>query len=387
MGKNTAEMKRRRFRFWLSLAHLDNRHMRRWLQLAVVGLAMMCAFVPADPVTVERSFSTWLYPSMQRHVTSLSNLAPFALFDVFTLAAVVALVTTMVKGIVRARRERRWSPVGALLARIGVGVAFVYLLFLVLWGFNYRRVPMTDRLVLVREAPGSDAVLALGVDAARNLNALHASAHATGWPGDAWGSESLRTAFASVQSWLSDAPAAVPGRVKRTIYGAYFRWTSVDGMVNPFALEVLANPDLLPFERPFVASHEWAHLAGYADEAAANFVGWLTCLRGDVGAQYSGWLYLYWQVAGELDIASRKQLAGELADGPRRDVQAIAERLRRGQLPMLRNASWLVYDQYLRANRVEEGIRSYGEVVTLILRARFDDGWVPVRRAWTSPSR
>ena len=26
----------------------------------------------------------------------------------------------------------------------------------------------------------------------------------------------------------------------------------VDGMVNPFALEVLRNPDLLPFEVPFV---------------------------------------------------------------------------------------------------------------------------------------
>jgi len=33
--------------------------------------------------------------------------------------------------------------------------------------------------------------------------------------------------------------------------------------------------------------------------------------------------------------------------------------------------------------------RSYGEVVTLILRARFEDGWVPVRRAAraSSPSR
>ena len=44
------------------------------------------------------------------------------------------------------------------------------------------------------------------------------------------------------------------------------------------------------------------------------------------------------------------------------------------------NAGWRVYDQYLKANRVEEGIRSYGSCAsTLILRARLDDGWVPVR--------
>jgi Holliday junction resolvase-like predicted endonuclease len=54
--------------------------------------------------------------------------------------------------------------------------------------------------------------------------------------------------------------------------------------------------------------------------------------------------------------------------------------LQRGQLPFLRKASWRVYDKYLRANRVEEGIRSYGKVITLILRARFEDGWVPVRK-------
>ena len=51
-------------------------------------------------------------------------------------------------------------------------------------------------------------------------------------------------------------------------------------MVDPFALEVMANPDLLPVERPFVAAHEWAHLAGYADESEANFVGWLTVCAG-----------------------------------------------------------------------------------------------------------
>ena len=52
-------------------------------------------------------------------------------------------------------------------------------------------------------------------------------------------------------------------------------------MTNPFFLEVIINPDLLPFEQPFVLAHEWAHLAGYADESEANFVAWLTCVQGD----------------------------------------------------------------------------------------------------------
>jgi hypothetical protein len=168
--------------------------------------------------------------------------------------------------------------------------------------------------------------------------------------------------------------------MRRWLCLAVFRWTSVDGMINPFGLEVIANPDLLPFERPFVAAHEWGHLAGYAHEDEANFVGWLTCLRGSPMAQYSGWLYLYWQTSGEVDEPARARLRDALTRGPQRDVQAIVDRLRRGQLPLLRSASWMLYDQYLKANRVDEGIRSYGEVLTLILRARFEPGWVPVRR-------
>lgn len=358
----------------------------RLFQLGLVGLAIVCVFLPTDPVTVERSFSTSVYPAVQRRLTPLSNAVPFALFDVITLAAAASAIAVVTIGIRRARRQRRWTALGRPLARLVTGAAVAYLVFLGVWGFNYRRVPMTERLELANAPPATGDVVRLGLESAAQLNALHAEAHAGGWRAPLENLH-LRSAYASVQGWLSDAPAAVPGRLKQTIYGPYFRWTSVDGMVNPFALEVMANPDLLPFERPFVSAHEWAHLAGYADESEANFVGWLTCVRADAGARYSGWLYLYWQISAEVDRESRERLRTALGPGPRADLQAIADRIRRGQLPTLRRASWRVYDQYLRANRVEEGIRSYGEVITLILRARFDDGWVPVRRLSSASSR
>jgi len=353
--------------------------MGRWIKAGTVTLALACAFAPLSPSFVEHWYSTGVYPPMQRLLTPLSNLVPFAVFDILTIGAAVATAAALARGIRRARRARRWALVLTTLANIGTGVAVVYLVFLAFWGFNYRRVPMTERLVVDRSTPGSEAVVALGFQAVEQLNSLYAAAHAVG-DEPPWLDQRLRDAFDRVQGFLSDAPYAVPGRLKSTIYGPYFRWTSVDGMVNPFALEVIANPALLPFERPFVAAHEWAHLAGYADESEANFVGWLTCLRASASAQYSGWMYLYWQLSGEVAAPDRARLAAALASGPRRDVEAIVERLRRGQMPWLRRSSWMVYDQYLKANRVEAGIRSYGLVVTLILRAHFEEDWRPVRR-------
>ena len=361
--------------------------MSRWLQFGIVVLAALSAVVPANPWTIEQRFSTGVYPLVQQRLTWVSNLAPFAVFDVITLAAATVLVVALASAARRARRQRRWALLLPVFGSMLTAAAAAYLAFLAIWGLNYRRVPMDERLVLQAEPPDTGRVVALGLEAAQRLNELHDEAHASGWLVPPVADERLRAAFATVQRSLSDAPTAVPGRLKATIYGPYFRWTSIDGMINPFALEVIANPDLLPFEKPFVAAHEWAHLAGYADESEASFVGWLTCLRAGEGARYSGWMYLYWQISGELAPEPRASLWNALEEGPRRDIQAVAERIRRGQLPALRTASWRVYDQYLRANRVEEGIRSYGAVVTLILRAQFGDGWVPVRRASPESSR
>jgi hypothetical protein len=350
------------------------------IKFLIVGLALAAAFAPISPTTVERWFSTGLYPAIQRHLTPLSNSLPFALLDLLVVAGCLTLIVAAIRAAYVARRKGSVRPVVRLVGHLLVSAALVYLVFLALWGFNYRRLPMESRLMVERGAPSSQDVTALGIEAAVQLNALHDEAHRIGWESQPSNNETLRAAFISAQRTLNDAPAVEPGRLKRTIFGPYFRWTSIDGMVNPFGLEVLANPDLLAWERPFVAAHEWAHLAGYADEAEASFVGWLACMRADAPARYSGWLFLYWQITSEVDEAGRAQLANALEAGPRFDIQSVADRLERGRVPWLRAAGWQVYDQYLKANRVEEGVRSYGAVVTLILRTRFNPDWMPVRR-------
>jgi hypothetical protein len=367
------------------LAHAVNFPRLPWSSRGCIGALMVviaagAAAVPMPPDAVERWFSTGLYPLVQRTVTSITNLLPVAVLDVMLVIAVPAILVAASRVLRISVSRRSFAPVGKGIASAAVIGSAVYLVFLLIWGLNYRRLPMTERLQ-VSEAPVSaEAVLALGLEAVRQLNDLYAEAHRTGWSGAEW-REPVFTASASlVHQELNGADRWVPGRLKRSVVGPYFRWTGVDGMVNPFGLEIIQNPDLLPFERPFVVAHEWAHLAGFADESEANLVGFLTCVRASAPAQYSGWLYLYWQVAGESNASSRQVLQQAMADGPRGDVEQIIERLRRGQRPRMRILSWMVYDQYLKANRVESGIRSYGAVLNLLIRTQFEPAWVPVRR-------
>ena len=351
--------------------------MRRLLPWVPVAVALGLFLAPIEPAVVERWYSTWIYLQLQPQLTALSSLLPFAAFDVI-LAATVAIALWILAAAVRGlRRGPRWRAAGTALVRLLVTGACLYIWFFAIWGLNYQRVPLLARLELAHAPPTPASVLALGREAVGQLNRLHRSAHDAGWV-DPWRDAALQQAFRTTQTFFGGSRSASPAPLKRSIIGQYFRWASVDGMIDPFALEVLANPDLLPFEKPFVAAHEWSHLAGYAEESEASFVGFLTCMRGGVGAQYSAWLFLYWEVSSVVPAADRSALAAALGAGPRADVAAVSERVRRGQLPRLRRVSWAAYDQYLKANHVEEGVRSYDAVITLLSRVRFENGWVPV---------
>jgi hypothetical protein len=347
----------------------------------LVLLAATAAAVPVPAATVERWYSNGIYPRIQSMMTAASNHIPFAVLD----AAAAILI-----GFGLAWFVRRVRAIGAARALLRAGAcvvscaAVLYLLFLGLWGLNYRRVPLEQKLDYERSRVTRDAAIALANTAAGFMNRGYPAAHA-GAPGarsvragvEAGPPDlrSLERSFADVQRALGAHRAAVPGVPKRSVLTWYFRRGAIDGMTDPFFLEIIINPEVLDIERPFVVAHEWAHLAGYANESEANFLAWLTCVRADPLAEYSGWVSAYEHAARALPGEDRRALT-PLDPGPREDLRMIAARYERSS-PAIRRAAHVLNDKYLRANRVPEGIRSYGAVLRLMLGTRFDPGWTP----------
>jgi hypothetical protein len=252
-----------------------------------------------------------------------------------------------------------------------ITAAIIYIWFLLFWGFNYRRVPLEQKLAFDPSQITRERGLQLGRTAVDRANALVQEARAT--PLDR---EALLTALRRVQTHLRETPLTAAPNPKRSLLALYFRKAAVDGMTDPFFLEIMVNPDLLPSERPFVLAHEWAHLAGFADESEANFIAWLTCVRAARDAQYSGWLTAYQHIASGLPPPDRQALAQLVSPAVRADVDAERERFNRSS-PAVRNAARGAYDTYLRANRIEEGIANYNAVVRLMLGTSLDADWNP----------
>ena len=338
----------------------------RHARAALIVAAGLLAVLPTPSSWVEALYSRRFYPPLQNLLTPLSGSIPFALFDVLLAGAAACIGVWWVAALRRAGAGGRPRAVLAAGLRTIALAAGVYLVFLVVWGFNYRREPLAAKLGHDARRVTSQALRELGVETADRLNDLYPAAPRAGWPElDALPAR-LGPAFERVQRQLGSDRLAVAGTPKATLLAPYFRWAGIDGMVSPFTLEILVNDAVLPFERPYVVAHEWAHLAGYAAESEASFVGWLTCLAGDDASRYSAWLYLLPRVVRHLDEEGRGRVWGRLAAGPAADLRAVALRLR-GAVPVVQRNASRVYDRYLRANRVEAGIASYGQVVDLVL--------------------
>jgi hypothetical protein len=349
-------------------------------EVLLVLIAAAAAFAPVPPALIERAYSTSLYLRLQRIVTSTSNLVPFALFDALIIVTLAAWLIAI--GVDLVRQRRAWMRILArLVVRTVVWAAAFYLVFLLVWGLNYRRVPLADKLRFDPDAISSEAAVSLATTTVNQLNALHDRAHESSWPGRSSVDPSLVASLQRTQRELGASFAVVPGRPKVTLLDPYFRRAGVDGMTDPYFLETMVQSDVLPFERPFIVAHEWAHLAGFANESEANFVGWLTCLRASLPDRYSGWLFLYGELARAVRPRDRGELAARLAPGPLADIRAIARRVQQQVNPTVSAAGWQVYDRYLKANHVEAGTASYAEVVRLVLGASFGPDWTPALRA------
>jgi hypothetical protein len=336
------------------------------LKIASICAAVLLAVVPFPKVFVERFYSAFLYIHLQRVITGASNLVAISLFDVLVIGVGAAWVLALIADI---RGTKRIAP--RVLMRSMVWASALYIAFVCLWGFNYRRVKLADKLEIDARGVSQEGALSLAATSIERLNAIYAQAHTDSME------PSLANGFERAQRELGSVTLAIPGCPKKTLLNPFFRWTGVSGMTDPYFLETLIDDSVLPIERPMVIAHEWGHLAGFADESEASFAGWLTCMHGSATNQYSAWLFVFEEMMPMVGDEARPELVRRLAPGPLQDLRAIAERRRRQVNPGASRISSLVYDRYLKANRISSGVANYGEVAGLLLGVQFGPDWTP----------
>ena len=152
------------------------------------------------------------------------------------------------------------------------------------------------------------------------------------------------------------------------------------GVYSPFTIEANYNQDMPMFNIPSTLCHELSHLKGYMREDEANFIAWLACVcSGQPQFQYSGHMLAYtyamaalWN-AGETD--AYREIYSQLCRRAREDLLAD-DAFWESYDGAVAEVSQDLNDVYLKINSQEDGVRSYGRMIDLLLAyRRMDSAW------------
>lgn len=333
-----------------------NMYNRLPLGLALLALVSFLAawsdLLPAQ--FVEDWYSRRIFPMLSQLIAPLASLTGVSLLDVLLPASIVSVGYLLYR--------RRFLPVLGLLAA-------GYLIFFWTWGLNYHRLPIEAKVDFRSGRVSDEAVAALVSEAAAEINRAYGERRGAGPPDreQALIDEAdfrIRSVIEAIDGPGSIRAVSVAQVKSSRLLNPLFRAGSVSGMFNPFGHEALLTGGLLPFERSMVMLHEIAHVRGYAHEGEANFIALLAAVGStNPELRYSGWLSLWMY----LRSAENERL---LDDGPRRDLEAIDQRIRDNQVEWVSRTQGRTLDVFLRANRVEGGIRSYARIVQLAVGTR-----------------
>jgi hypothetical protein len=293
---------------------------------------------------VETWYSRGLYPGISTVAGRFADMVPFSWLDVVIPVGLTALILAV--------HRHRYHLVAN-------GVAALYLIFFWSWGLNYHRQPLA--LKLPSEAARTDAA---GIDrfakeVADRINHLYVEKQRQAYDESRIRAEAVKrvrhvTAVIDESDWRGSS------QIKNSLFAnPWFRAAGIDGVFNLFGHEPLISNSLLEFEKPFVMTHELAHVYGYAGEGDANLIAvFATLMSTDPDLQYSGWMNLWLYVRN-------RQLDALLDAGPRQDFERMLQRMRSEQIRWLSAIQSTILDWYLKSNSVHEGIRSYSQVVLL----------------------
>ncbi|KPJ83237.1 MAG: hypothetical protein AMS18_17670 [Gemmatimonas sp. SG8_17] len=341
------------------------------------------------------SLTEWLYgetlgPWIAWLLSRATGWIPLALGELVVLALILRQLvggTFAVIDVLRSQRQWTNALAGGTL-RLGQDVGVLVTLFYVLWGFNYSRAELDQRLgwstpISIEAVELTDLANQLVTAANESYREIHGTDDAgepTQLPANRAPVEDAITA-----GWLRarrqlDLPALTVsyGRAKTPLLTPWYELVGVAGFYFPFTGEANLRAGIPAVDQPKMLAHEEAHQRGVAREDEANFWGYLSAVHApNAYARYSAFVFAQQQLMAALARVDRNQwlaFAEQRLPGVQRDIDESREYWRRFRGRGTRIGT-RVNDAFLRTNRVAGGIHSYSRSALLLISyARAHDG-------------
>ena len=345
-----------------------------WLLLIPLGF-ILPRLAASSPWSVEHMYSRGAYPVISGTISAVTGLFGFSVAEIFVCAVILCVLFLLIRNTVRlaAKRQSATSFISFVLS-LCIFAGAMLNLFYVAWGFNYSRLTLYQLMELeVKQRPDSELqqlCFTLADRAAKLRSAVPEDENGVFYIAD------YTEYFAKIPAAYENlgekydifsSPAAV---AKGVAASEGMSWAGISGIYMPYTAEPNVNVHQPSLLIPSSAAHETAHYLGFAREDEANFIAYLACTYSDDPAvEYSGVMLALINCANKLyrsDANKFAPLREMYSDAMIRDLSAY-------------NAYWDNYegevqeavdslnDNYLKFNQQQDGVKSYGMMVDLML--------------------
>ena len=231
--------------------------------------------------------------------------------------------------------------------------SILYFLFYFLWGLNYFKPSLVDKLNIKSEY---------------EFNVLDETINRVIFEIN---KESSSISEDINKSDIFNLLNTTASNIKKSIIPDIFLYQKVSGHYIPFTSEAIFVDKIPLVDMPIVILHEQAHQNGYANEGEASFIAFSKAINDkDPYIRYSGYFYALINLLNEISKKNSDKLDDyitKLDEKVISDIKKVQNFWSKYSNSFLDKAQNYIYDLYLKSNNQEAGIMTYGEVSLYII--------------------
>ncbi|NNM24317.1 MAG: DUF3810 domain-containing protein [Flavobacteriaceae bacterium] len=321
------------------------------------------------PEFVEEYYSQGLYPYIAKLSRFVFGWIPFSIGDIFYALLIVVLVRWIYK-----KSKRLISSPVQFMVGVLSSLSVIYLLFNLLWGLNYYRVPLHQTLELERDYTTEELINTTQrlIEKSNELHRQLGYSDSTKIDLPYTQKEIFKKSSNGYVHLSKEYPNlhVSPKSIKKSTWSLGLTYMGYSGYFNPLTGEAQVNQLIKTYKFPVVSCHEQAHQIGYAAENEANFIATLAALHNeDPYIQYTGYIFALRYCVNEIarrDFEKYKEMLPTINYGILESYKEMREFWDRYANPF-ENVSKAFWDQFLKANNQSKGIMSYSYMVALVV--------------------
>lgn len=353
-------------------------HLKRVWLLLLAPLALILTIAASYSPGFAERYAVTLYPWLSRAVNFVSSLLPISIAEVALVCLIPLAILYLffsIRRIVRHKGQRRYHVCKTILNPL-CAACVLYASFALLCGMNYYRYPFSQVCGLTVQDSPVEQLQGLCTELAQEASSLREQVQeddsgvmASSFADSFQAAREAQTAYGKLADRYPTLPAGY-GQPKPVTASRLMSYGDITGIYIPFTCEANVNVDVPDYSIPATMCHELTHLRGYMREDEANFIAYLACLGSDSpDFRYSGVMLALVHAQNALYAADQdawQETVSLLSDGVQRDLAANNAYWDQFEGPIAQISSQ-VNDSYLKANQQEDGVKSYGKMVDLLL--------------------